>query len=95
MTKNEDKPRRHPIRKTLRLVSLGAMVAVVVKELRLPKEERTWHGDLAGVPYDLRKPTVSRIRAAYWDPENPRIFTPRVAGIGWGVNFGRLLRKGG
>ena len=32
----------------LRLVSMGLVVAAVVKELRTPSEERTWHGVVAG-----------------------------------------------
>lgn len=86
--------RARSIVRTLRLVSLVGLAAAVVRELRLPKDERTWHGRIAGVPYDLRPPTPSRIRAAYWNPEDPRLFTPRVAGIGWGLNIARLLRKG-
>ena len=37
---------------------LALLAASVVRELRMPKEQRTWHGVVFGkVPYDLRLPT--------------------------------------
>jgi hypothetical protein len=70
----------------------GLVVAAVVKELRVPAGERTWHGELAGVvPYDLRPPTVDRLRERFWAPENPRLIVPRVFGVGWTLNVGRLV----
>lgn len=66
--------------------------AAVVKELRTPSDERTWHGQVAFVPYDLRPPTPQRIRDAWWNPEDPRLLTPRAFGVGWAVNVGRLVR---
>jgi len=47
-------------------------------------------GRVLGVPYDVRVPTASRIASRWWDPRNPRVFVPRVFGIGWDVNFGYL-----
>jgi hypothetical protein len=65
----------------------------VVKELRKPSAERTWEGRLFGfVPYDLRVPTPARLRAAFWNPDDPTIFTPRPLGVGWVVNVGRVAR---
>jgi len=40
-----------------------------------------------------RFPTFKRFRDAYWNPDDPRIFTDRVVGIGWAVNFGRLIPR--
>jgi hypothetical protein len=55
-----------------------------------PESERTWHGKVMGiVPYDFRPPTWSRIRRAYWNPDDPRLFTDRVFGVGWAVNLYR------
>lgn len=63
----------------------------VVRELRLPPEERRWHGRLAGfVPYDLRPPTPARLRERMWAPAGP-LLSPQVVGVGWTVNLGRLL----
>jgi hypothetical protein len=47
-------------------------------------------GRVLGVPYDVRVPTAGRIASRWWDPRNPRVFVPRVFGIGWDVNFGYL-----
>jgi hypothetical protein len=47
-------------------------------------------GKFLGIPYDFRFPTLSRIRERMWNREDPRIFTPRVYGAGWTVNFATL-----
>ena len=44
-------------------------------------------GRLAGLPYDLRRPTASRIRSRAWNPDDRRIFTPKTFGWGLGINF--------
>jgi Family of unknown function (DUF5808) len=80
-------------RRLARAIGIALLAAAVVTELRKPSGERTWHGRVAGfVPYDLRPPTVARIRAAWWSPDDPRILTDRVFGVGWAVNLGRLVR---
>jgi hypothetical protein len=69
------------------------VVAAVARELRRPPEEREWHGRLAGlVPYDLRPPTVARVRDRWWNPEDDRLFTEQVFGVGWSLNLARLAR---
>lgn len=74
-------------------MTLGLVVAAVFKERRKPAAQRTWHGELAGfVPYDLRRPTLARVRASVWNPESPRLFTPQAFGVGWSLNVGRLVR---
>jgi hypothetical protein len=47
-------------------------------------------GKILGIPYDFRFPTLTRIRERMWNREDPRIFTPRVYGAGWTVNFATL-----
>ncbi|HZU15928.1 MAG TPA: DUF5808 domain-containing protein [Candidatus Dormibacteraeota bacterium] len=75
----------------IRLTALGLLVAAVLQELARPEDRRTWHGRVFGVvPYDLRPPTWSRIREAYWNPADPRLFTDRVLGVGWAVNLYRV-----
>ncbi|HLZ07790.1 MAG TPA: DUF5808 domain-containing protein, partial [Chloroflexota bacterium] len=65
----------------------------IVQELRKPAAERTWHGTVAGIfPYDLRVPTGERIRATFWNPDNPNIIVPTLFGVGWTLNAGALLR---
>jgi hypothetical protein len=74
------------------LAAVGLTAAAVAKELSRPAEERTWHGRTVGVPYDFRSPTLARIRAEYWDPDNDALFTPHAFGVGYGVNLAHLLR---
>jgi Family of unknown function (DUF5808) len=77
------------IRGAVILLTLGA----VAQELSKPEAERTWHGKVVGVPYDFRWPTWERIRNAYWNPDDPRLFTERVVGIGWALNLAQLLPR--
>ncbi len=74
-------------------LGMGLVAVAVCQELRKPPEERTWHGRIGGLmPYDFRPPTPERLRDAYWNPDEPRIFTDRVLGIGWAINFYSLLQ---
>jgi hypothetical protein len=83
---------RHLIRHLLQLVSVGLVVAAVVKELRIPSEERTWHGVVAGfVPYDFRVPTIARLRERVWAPEDEHLLNPHPFGVGWTLNVGRVV----
>jgi uncharacterized protein DUF5808 len=75
----------------LRAAILFLTLAAVAQELNKPESERQWHGRIAGVPYDFRFPTPKRFRDAYWNPDDPRIFTDKVVGLGWAVNFARLI----
>jgi len=80
-------------RKAAKLVAAALVAAAVAQELRKPSSERTWHGRLAGlIPYDFRPPTVQRFKDSWWSPDNPRIFTDRVFGVGWSVNLGRVAK---
>jgi hypothetical protein len=91
MTREHKKPSAW--RRIVSLVGLALLAAAVVTELRKPRSERTWHGELGGVvPYDLRPPTPARIKASLWSPDDPRLFLPRSAGVGWSPNLGRLAR---
>lgn len=77
-------------RRLLTTVAMGLALAAVVRELRTPAAERTWHGTIGPVPYDLRPPTPQRLRAAWWNPDDTRLFTPRAFGVGWAVNLARV-----
>ena len=50
-------------------------------------------GRLLGVPYDFRFPTLSRLKERLWNPDDPRLITPRAFGIGWSVNAYELMRR--
>ncbi len=51
------------------------------------------HGTFLGVPFDFRMPTWERVKLGYWNPEDPRVFTPRPFGIGWAVNIPQVLKR--
>jgi Family of unknown function (DUF5808) len=72
---------------------LMLLVGLALKEqLRLPPEERTWHGRIAGIiPYDFRLPTAERIRASFWNKNTSEILVPQAFGIGWTINLYPLL----
>jgi len=76
----------------VRLASFALLVTAVVRELRTPAPERTWHGRIGFVPYDLRPPTLSRVREALWRPDDPSILVPQPFGVGWSLNVGRIWR---
>jgi hypothetical protein len=82
------------LRDLARLIALVLVIASVVRELRMPKEERTWHGVVFGkVPYDLRPPTFGRLKAAVWNPQNAHLMVPTAFGVGWTVNLGALRTR--
>jgi Family of unknown function (DUF5808) len=81
------------LRSLLKAASWILTGAAVLKEIQQPPERRTWHGTVAGfVPYDFRIPTVERMRAAWWSPDDERVVTETPFGLGWTVNFGRVAR---
>ncbi len=77
----------------IRFAAAATTVAAIAQELSKPKAERTWHGKVADlIPYDFRIPTVDRLRARVWAPEDSRLLRPQVFGVGWTVNVGRIVR---
>lgn len=79
------------LRRVVKVVAIGLLVAAVVQEAAKPPAERTWRGRVLGVvPYDFTPPTWDRIRGAYWNPEDDRLFTDRVLGVGWAINLHRV-----
>jgi hypothetical protein len=69
----------------------GALAGTAVaRELNKPPEERAWHGEVAGVPYDFRPPTAEKLRRSVWDPDNPKLVVPMTFGVGWSVNLARV-----
>jgi hypothetical protein len=82
------------IRKVIGVAAMALLAAAVVRELSIPQDQRTWHGRMFGVPYDLRRPTWRRVRESWWAPQDPRLVTPRVLGVGWSVNVGRIAALG-
>lgn len=77
------------------LLAVGAVAvlgAALARELSRPRDAREWHGTVLGVPYELRPPTLSRMRERLWSPADPRVLTPTLFGAGWTVNLGRVAR---
>ncbi|MFC1992805.1 hypothetical protein ACFLV3_03230 [Chloroflexota bacterium] len=78
----------------LQVTVFALALAAVFQEMEKTPEERKWHGKVAGlVPYDFRIPTIEKFKDAYWNPYETRVLTPRVFGIGWGINFYALLEN--
>ena len=84
------------LQRLIMMAGIALGVAAVSQQLKKPPEERDWQGTVAGVvPYDLRIPTPSRIRERWWNPDDPRLFTPHVFGIGWSLNLYQLVQRCG
>ncbi len=81
---------RARLKRIIFIVSTALAVVALLDQLRRPSGERSWHGTVLGVPYDFRRPSGRRARAAWWNPEDPRLFTPRDFGVGWALNLARL-----
>lgn len=81
-------------RKLMTATALALVATAINEQLRRPPEERTWRGDILGIPYDFRPVTEDRIRERVWNSNNPSLFVPQIFGIGWTVNLYRLLHPG-
>jgi hypothetical protein len=95
-TNGEKEAGRKPggLRQIITLITMALAAVAVFKELRTPAEERTWNGKVAGVvPYDFRMPTVSRVKERVWNPQGEHVVGPRVFGVGWTVNAGKLVSE--
>lgn len=60
----------------------------------MPDVLRSWYGEVLGfVPYDFRVPTMGRMIHSVWAPNDARLLMPMAFGVGWNVNFGRIVRQ--
>ena len=90
---SSDSGRRQPTPQDIWKLALAAIAVIaIVQELRKPASERTWHGKVGFVPYDLRKPTVERVRETYWNPDGP-VLSRKLWGAGWALNFGAVIHR--
>ncbi len=55
-----------------------------------PTPRTAGSGRVLGIPYDVRVPTAERIAERLWNPRDPRIWMPRVFGMGWDLNMGAV-----
>lgn len=50
-------------------------------------------GRVLGMPYDFRGANATRMAERMWNPADPRVFMPRLFGVGWTLNFGAIAVK--
>ncbi|MBM4448868.1 MAG: hypothetical protein FJ015_06515 [Chloroflexi bacterium] len=82
------------LNRLLQATIITLTLAAVCQELEKPEAERLWCGKIAGfVPYDLRLPTLERLKETYWNPYHSRIIVPEALGVGWAINFYALLER--
>ncbi len=79
------------ITRVVEMAAITIALVAIAQQMEKPPEKRTWHGDVTFVPYDFRLPSLRRLRDAFWNPYESRLLTPAFWGIGWSVNFHRLL----
>lgn len=93
MAKKKKDKKKHPTAgDVMTLIALTTLVGLAIREqLRLPPEERTWHGTLFGIPYDFRRPTIERLRETFWNKDTARVLVPQVFGMGWSINLYPLI----
>jgi hypothetical protein len=73
------------------IAGIAMVSAAIIQELKKPKGQRDWYGRLGGViPYEFRPPTPHRIKDAMWNPQDERVMTDTVFGVGWSVNLAAL-----
>ena len=53
----------------------------------------TPQGRILGLPYDFRGANASRLAERIWNPADPRVFMPRLFGVGYTLNFGAIAVK--
>ena len=73
----------------LRVVTSMVSVGAVVYALRT----RQTHGTFLFVPFEFRVPTLDRFRERWWNPDDERILTPHVFGVGWSVNAYQVANR--
>ena len=81
------------IKSIIQVTAFTLTMVAICQELEKPEEKGTWHGRVAGVPYDFRFPTGERFKDTYWNPYETRLLTPTVFGVGWGVNLYALMEN--
>ena len=92
MARKKNRKKRFGVRNLFFSALISLLVGAAIRDqLSRPPEERTWHGDIGGIPYDFRIPTVEKVRSTFWNPNDSRLLVPQAFGVGWTINFYRLL----
>jgi hypothetical protein len=50
-------------------------------------------GRFWGMPYNWSRPARGDVRKGLWDPDEPRVWTPKNYGWGYTINFAALWRR--
>lgn len=74
------------------MICVGLVAAAIADQLTQPAELRTWHGEVFGIPYDFRIPTLERLKATFWNKETTLVLVPHAFGVGWSINFYPLVQ---
>jgi len=79
-------------------MKLGSLVRIVVTAFVVAAAINAYRnrqpaGRFLNVPYDFRFPTIERIKQRWWNPEDPRLLTPRVFGVGWSINLYQVRER--
>jgi len=72
-------------------VMLAVLIVVGTVAFGATRQQKV--GTFLGIPYDWRWPTTALIRERFWNPDDPRVLTPKVFGWGWSVNLAALVRR--
>jgi uncharacterized membrane protein len=72
----------------LRLLGTLFALATVIYAIKTKQS----HGRFAGVPFEFRTPTLQRVKERWWNPNDRRLLTPHVFGIGWSINIPQVLK---
>ena len=60
MARKKNRKRGSPVINFIIQALIAILVGAAIRDqLRRPPQERTWHGTIAGFPYDFRIPTLS------------------------------------
>lgn len=81
------------LKRLLKIATLAMLLGAIREEMNKPENEREGHGTVGGiVPYDFRPPTFEKLKNAFWNPDDERLVIAHPWGVGWTLNFGRLMR---
>ncbi len=88
---SKKKKRVNPLNFVAGAAAASLLGGALAQQLRRPLSERTWHGTIARVPYDLRPPTADKLRDTFWNKNTARVLVPQAFGVGWTVNLYPLV----
>ncbi len=78
----------------IQMMILVVIAGVFYAEARKgPEAEKLRGTSLGFVPYDFRPQSLGGAPRAYWDPDDPRVFTGRAAPIGWSLNLAAIVDR--